>query len=124
MTNKKDKLLPFTEKVIDFCTKQNYEGVGATNEKEFSQVAFRLYGCFTLQGLTLEQITEITNCILCARARAETEEYKKYEFCKAVKCHELQDDKCLFDSTPKYCVNGYKAFVYKWLKENNYKIIK
>jgi len=47
--------------------------------------------------------------------------YKKYEFCKAIKCPALKDNLCLTD--PEMCMYSAKEF-HQWLKENNFKIIK
>ncbi|MCK5017394.1 MAG: hypothetical protein KAS32_10040 [Candidatus Peribacteraceae bacterium] len=60
------------------------------------------------------------------RAEPKQEEYKKYEFCKAVNCHKFHES-CLIN--PIDCNNfdhgcpksAYELFY--WLK-NNYKIIK
>ncbi|WP_426994436.1 hypothetical protein [Methylomonas sp. CM2] len=57
----------FTQSVIDFCEEQNYKRDGSITEEEFSQVAFRLYGCFTTADLSLENMVEIANCALLAR---------------------------------------------------------
>lgn len=48
-------------------------------------------------------------------------EYKKYEFCKAIKCIALKDNLCRTD--PEMCMYSAKEF-HQWLKENNFKIIK
>ena len=47
--------------------------------------------------------------------------YKKYEFCKNVKCfyHDDHLNKCLGMS----CIKTAKEF-HKWLKKNNFEIVK
>ena len=46
-------------------------------------------------------------------------EYKKYEYCKDIKCMALYKGKCCREG----CEFGAKHF-HKWLKENNFKIVK
>ena len=48
-------------------------------------------------------------------------EYKKYEFCKTIKCPALKDNLCLTD--PEVCVFSAKEF-HIWLKEQGFEIIK
>jgi len=55
-------------------------------------------------------------------------EYKKYEFCKSVKCHELAENvrekefKCIM-RTDRACTKRAKEF-HTWLVNNGFKIIK
>jgi hypothetical protein len=46
-------------------------------------------------------------------------EYKKYEYCKDIKCMAFYKGKCRREG----CEFGAKHF-HKWLKENNFKIVK
>ena len=57
----------FSDRVKKFVADQHYTRTGPITEEEFSQVAFRLYGCFFTRDLTLERIVEISNCALLAR---------------------------------------------------------
>ena len=59
--------------------------------------------------------------LLLALARTQIE-YEKYEFCKDIKCPEMEG-KTYCDNDPRYCLFSAKRF-HNWLQENNFKIIK
>ena len=58
-------------------------------------------------------------------------EYKKYEFCKSVKCKALQwldneyriEQKCVIESYAKECCHTAKEF-HAWLKKHKFLIVK
>ena len=49
-------------------------------------------------------------------------EYEKYEFCKDIKCPEMEG-KTYCDNDPRYCLFTAKRF-HQWLQCHNFKIIK
>ena len=85
-----------------------------------------------VQGLFSQAFDEdeVENAILAAREYlskegvgdkqfAEGEPYRSYDFCKALNCEALADNKCKADN----CLHTAKHF-HKWLDANGYQILK
>lgn len=52
--------------------------------------------------------------------RLKPRKYKKYEFCKDMHCSYLVLNKCVVNDWCNYTAKGF----HKWLKENNFEILK
>ena len=57
----------FTKKTTEWCERQHYTREGQATEKEFSEVAHRMFGAFFTSSLSLEEIVAVTNCMILAR---------------------------------------------------------
>ena len=51
------------------------------------------------------------------------DEYKKYEFCKAIDCPGLRNDGTCYEKDPAFCLHSAKD-LHHWLKNNGFKIVK
>ena len=54
----------------------------------------------------------------------KTREYKKYEFCKAVKCCNFNNNKCDHKGKRNIMCNRTAKEFHHYLKENNFRIVK
>ena len=71
-----------------------------------------------------EEIAALKPCIEWLESLQEQPqiEYEKYEFCKDIKCPEMEG-KTYCDNDPRYCLFTAKRF-HQWLQCHNFKIIK